>query len=381
MTDRSREDQFDREIRDFLAWQAEDLVDPPTATDVARSIGSGALVRSTGPGTSSQLVWVLLAGLLIVTLLGAVAVGAGLLLDDRVPPLNDAAVPPVVPAVDASPTTDSTTAPIPTQMATSQPPGVAEPSPLIEEPTASAYEAVFLRLEVGDGPREVIVVGVDPEGRERQIARLPGAWVAYRLRTSGALLAPMGVTSPSGLLAIPTADRDLIMHWEIFDLHRPEAAPIVIHGIEQGLDQVGTTPYLTSGMRPRVHWAAGDRLGIPWHSCDAISCGVWSFFDGRTGAAIQGRPHSEPGCRTTDRTGADITIFDGGVVKRDADGRREELVPPSGVEFACLAPDDSMLVHSSGLSPSSPVAGLIALDSDTRYVVEGSFAGWLAVDP
>jgi hypothetical protein len=40
-----------------------------------------------------------------------------------------------------------------------------------------------------------------------------------------------------------------------------------------------------------------------------------------------------------------------------------------------------MVLFSSGLPPSSPVAGLIALDSGTRYAIEGNFAGWLGIDP
>ena len=264
--------------------------------------------------------------------------------------------------------------------------GSPEPPPSSEEPIAAAYEAVFLRLKVVDGSPEVVAIGVDPAGHERQIARLKDAWVAYKLQAGGGFLAPMGAVSPTGLVAIPVGD-DLragplpMVHWAIFDVHHPEAAPIVVPGIEEGLEQLGLGPYLTGEAEPSVTWAAGDRLGIPWHSCDELSCGVLSFFDGRTGAAIEGRPHAEPNCRTRDRSGSEISVFDGGVVRRDPDGSRKEIVPPAGVAFACLAPDDSMIVHSSGLPPSDPVAGVIDLANRTKSAVEGSFAGWLAVEP
>jgi len=196
----------------------------------------------------------------------------------------------------------------------------------------------------------------------------------------------MGAVSPSGLLAVPvrapTSEGPLpTMGWEIVDLHRPDLAPIPVPGIEQGLEQLGTLPYLTSDSRPTVDWAAGDRLGIGARTCDSTSCGVWSFFDGRTGSPIEGRPHAEPMCRTQDRSGASITLFDGGVVRRDPAGEREELVPASGVTFACLAPDDSMIVYGGDGSPSSPVAGLIPTAGGERTTAQGNFAGWLGTKP
>ncbi len=68
-------------------------------------------------------------------------------------------------------------------------------------------------------------------------------------------------------------------------------------------------------------------------------------------------------------------------MRRDPDGSRDELVPPGGIAFACLAPDDSMIVHSSGQPPAAPVAGVIDLENGTRTAIEGSFAGWLAIEP
>lgn len=264
--------------------------------------------------------------------------------------------------------------------------GTPEPPASSQEPVAAAYEAVFLRLKVVDGSPEVLAIGVDPAGHERGIARLKDAWVAYKLPAGGGFLAPMGAVAPSGLLAIPVGD-DVragplpMVHWDIFDLHRAEAAPIVVPGIEQRLEQLGMGPYLSDPTEPSVTWATDDRLGLPWHSCDELSCGVLSFFDGRTGAAIEGRPHAEPNCRTRDRSGSEISVFDGGVVRRDPDGSRDELVPPGRTAFACLAPDDSMIVHSSGQPPAAPIAGVIDLENGTRTAIEGSFAGWLAIEP
>ena len=40
-----------------------------------------------------------------------------------------------------------------------------------------------------------------------------------------------------------------------------------------------------------------------------------------------------------------------------------------------------MVVHSSGLPPSAPAAGVIDLENGSSIATEGSFAGWLAVEP
>jgi hypothetical protein len=278
------------------------------------------------------------------------------------------------------------TMPVPTLDVPLASDGARESPATSGEPVAAAYEAVFLRVKVVDGSPEVLAVGIDVAGHERHIARLKDAWVAYKLPSGGGFLAPMGAVSTSGLLAVPVGDDRRagplpMVHWEVFDLHRPEAAPIEIPGIEEGLEQLGQGPYLTDAAEPSVTWASGERLGIPQHSCDELSCGVLSFFDGRTGAASEGRPHAEPNCRTHERSGSEITVFDGGVVRRDPDGSRQELVSPSGVAFACLAPDDSMVVHSSGLPPAAPVGGLISLKSGKTFETKGSFAGWLAAAP
>src|SRR5207247_6404413 len=127
MTDRMHDDHLDREIRRFLAWQAEDVGGAPTAAEIAIRVSSRSGAVAAGRRVAPRLVWVLLAAL-IVALLGAAAfIGA---------------------------------------------------NPQRSEPLRSlAYEAVFLRLEVAGSSRQVLVVGVDPAGRERGIASLPDAWV------------------------------------------------------------------------------------------------------------------------------------------------------------------------------------------------------------
>jgi len=84
MTERLHDEQLDREIRTFLAWQAEKIAGAPSATEIATRISSRAGTRTAGLRLAPQLVWVVLAGLLIVALMVAVVIGAGLLRDDPV---------------------------------------------------------------------------------------------------------------------------------------------------------------------------------------------------------------------------------------------------------------------------------------------------------
>jgi len=75
MTDRMRDEQLDSEIRAFLAWQVGDIAGAPTASEMAERISARAGMRARGLRLTPQLVWVVLAGLLILALIGA-AVGA-----------------------------------------------------------------------------------------------------------------------------------------------------------------------------------------------------------------------------------------------------------------------------------------------------------------
>jgi hypothetical protein len=77
MTNEMRDDSFDRQIRDFLAWQAARTAGAPSTIEMAARIGAGVGTRATG--LRPQRAWVVLASLLTVTLVGTVAIGAGLL--------------------------------------------------------------------------------------------------------------------------------------------------------------------------------------------------------------------------------------------------------------------------------------------------------------
>jgi hypothetical protein len=384
MTDRTRDEQLDRAIRSFLARQAEDIADAPTATEMAVRIGAGARTRTVWLRPVPLRAWVLL-GLLLVALLGAAVIGAALLRHD---------------------------------------------------PVRASYDAVFLRLAVVSGRPEVLVVGVDTRGAERQIARLPGAWVAYRLPLEGRYVPPMGAVSSGGLLAIPTGSGGQPIHWEIFDLHHPQLEPILVAGIAQDVEELQATAYFKADVRPSVFWGPGDRLAIPWYdrltAPNAYGSGLdWhlGFVDGRTGTAtsvdypenlfllpdwasdgsgvfVGSAPTDvDPrrvlrrdgtvvdgtaagvtsSCRTHDQSGAPIAIDTERVLAPLVDHGPEPAVSAVGVGFACLAPDDSTIALSVDFGTgTSTVAeqrvGLIAPGSGAWSEIQGTFAGWLEVD-
>src|SRR5260221_4727332 len=76
MTDRMHDDQLDRQLRSFLAWQAEDVAGAPTATEVAMRLSAPATTTALGRRMTPQLVWMLLAVLLIATVTAAVYIAA-----------------------------------------------------------------------------------------------------------------------------------------------------------------------------------------------------------------------------------------------------------------------------------------------------------------
>ena len=349
MTDRMHEEQLDREIHAFLAWQAEDIGDAPTATEMAvRVERAGASTH--GLRLTPQLVWVALAGLLILALIGA-AVGAISLRRSMQPPLE------------------------------------------------KAYEAVFLRLDVVGGASRVGVVGVNTDGHERLIAELPDAWVAYEIQatqTSRGFLAPMGAVSTHGLLAIPKGGSDFMMHWEIYDLHRPQAGPIVVSGMVQFIEQLRETPYWKVDARGGVFWGPGERLADLWYSAGGPAHLQLSVIDGRTGiattvaipAGLVVLPYWAAdgsgvfvGGSSTDTTPRRVLRLDGTVV--DAPAALAEITCRSTSEdpFQCLAPDDSIRVDlAAGTDASRRVARIVAQGSGASFEIEGSFAGWLEVD-
>ncbi len=348
MTDRISDDQFDREIRDFLAWQERDTAGAPSAFEMSARIeghtGTGAISQRVAP----RLVWPLLAGLVIVALLGVLTAGATLLRH-------------------------------------------REPVP--------SYEAVFLRQEVAAGERDVLVVGVDPAGNERQIARLPGAWVTYDIgvpQTGSTFLAPMGAVSPSGLLAIPTGGSDLMTHWELYDLHRPQAEPVVVPGIEQFVEQLRDTPYWQVDPRGGAFWGPGDRLAVVWYPC----CGgevhlQLTVIDGRTGdatdvaipAGLVVLPYWASdgsgvfvGSSATDQAPPRILGVDGTVVDAPEAVATSTCRSTGGNAFPCPAPDDSMTVDIGLVrDPAQPAATVTDQATGTVSHIDGSFAGWLEV--
>jgi hypothetical protein len=296
-----------------------------------------------------------------------------------------------------------------------------------------AYEAVFLRIEVVGDSHAVVVVGVNDEGRERQIARLPGAWAAHDISTitdPPVYLSPMGRVSPTGLLAIPSdrGDAPSMMHWEIFDLHEPQREPVVVSGIRQFIES------MDSIWPGDAVWGPGERLAISWSEDPSIrsaddesGCRVnrrscVTFVEGRSGASstviwpeglellpywaadgsgvfvggdsTDGRVLRPDGtmvaapladaapssCRTRDASGAELAteehdLSDGTrsytLVWLYPDGRRE--VVSSGAvsdRYACLAPDDSAMVYEHEL---------IDPQSGATFHPKGRFAGWLGV--
>lgn len=94
MTDQMRDDQFDIQLRQFLALQATDTAGAPSAAEMATRLSARA--KTAHPfGLSPQLMWIVLAGLLMAAIAGA-AVAAALLLR------NEQAV---LPAPSGSPNT------------------------------------------------------------------------------------------------------------------------------------------------------------------------------------------------------------------------------------------------------------------------------------
>lgn len=349
MTDRMRDDLLDGEIRTFLAWQADDIADAPTATEMAIRIGDRARSGTRGLRLTPQIVWVALAGLLILALIG-VAAGA---LSQRQP---------------------------------------------IQPPSSRAYEAVFLRTEVVDGAQQVVVVGVNAKGHQRQIATLPDAWVnEASVGSLGWNLPPMGAVSPSGLLAIPSGGSDLMMHWDIFDVHRSEAEPVAVAGIESFIEQLRDTPYWIVNGRGGVFWGPGERLAILWYPCcgGAVDLHL-TFVEGRTGAATsvdipEGRTVLPAwasdgsgvfvGSGPADVEPRRVLRRDGAVTDAPAALAQGSCRMPSGFALACLAPDDSMIADiGGGTTASGRGARLITQGNGASFDVNGSFAGWLEVD-
>lgn len=264
----------------------------------------------------------------------------------------------------------------------------------------TTYEAVFLRLEVIDEMHEVVVVGVDPHGAEREIARLPGAWVAFAPDSPGRYLRPLGAVSPTGLLAMPSwhpGSEPLMMQWEIFDLLRSDEAPVIIDGVREHVDFVENTPYYEPDPRPGAFWGPGERLALAWGQ---VQSGLVSFVEGRTGAVTTVRsPVSRVLVPAWASDGSGVFISGGQILRPD--GTRTESATviredsckrqfesgaaislPSAAGFpplACLAPDDSMIVFNKADGYFQSSSGVLTPGDETWVEIEGSFAGWMDV--
>jgi hypothetical protein len=282
---------------------------------------------------------------------------------------------------------------------------------LTDRPLAGSYEAAFLRRANGPG---VIVIGVNANGREREIARLPGAWYG----TSGLALPPMGAVSPTGLLAIPSGGTGGMMRWEIYDLHSPQADPIVVPGIaEQFIEKLRDRPsWRQVDNRGGVFWGPGDQVAIAWYPCTlgAGSCIVrtqLSFVDGRTGATgtvvladvaddlfvapVWASDGSGVFVAATDSSTAPTILHPDGTLTVDphavpyracrlpATEPTPSAVPgpedlAGGTGPGCLSPDGSMIaVDPGGYSVSR--SQLVNVQSGESYSIDGTFAGWLEV--
>lgn len=285
-----------------------------------------------------------------------------------------------------------------------------------------SYEAVVLR-RVAEGAN-LHVIAVNPQGEERQVARLQAVRVAP---PNEGYLHPPAAISLTGLLAIPNGPADRL-HWEIINLHDAAAEPVVAAGIEQNWEQLQDIPYFRLDMRPSVFWGPDDLLAIPWYERIAQGGGLGDldyhvgFVDGRSGLAttvdvpdeltilpewtwdgsgvfvtgslggpVQERmvlrrdgtltdeavASADSTCSTRSTSGIELTLREGRVTQRHPNGDTDELPAPDNVVFACLAPDDSMVVLGTDGYPR--LTRLIVPGKDDHYNIEGKFAGWLDV--
>ena len=216
--------------------------------------------------------------------------------------------------------------------------------------------------------------------------------------------------SRGGRLAIPVATDGTRLRWQVYDLHHPEAAPIVVPDIEQDVEQIQAIPFYRSDMRPSVIWGPDERLAIPWYEGDPRAWKL-TFVDGRTGAAstvnVPGDRRLMPawaadgsgvllgGGLTSSADPVGILRPDGTVA--DASGAALELAcrtrdapfqDPSRREatFSCLSPNDAMHVTDgidgdSSSPASAPTSSLSSEITGDRFSVDGKFAGWMEVVP
>ena len=368
MTERMHDDQLDREVRRYLAWQSEDVAGAPSraavAAELASRLGTGyATPRWTfGMRLPIQLRWTVLLIALVAVLAAGGLIGAGML------PPRDLAQP----------------TPSPTTWVPVQPSATPDPATVHSE-------AVFLRNGAWvDGIYDVVVVAIDASGRERHVATIPA--------TSLTLNGPWGAVAPSGMLALASgrgAEQRATVQWLLIDLHDQLADPIVVPGWVF-YEQVSTTPYYLASGRGGLAWGPDDRLAvIGYLSGGGAVLTTLSYVDAHTGRStpvdIPNDMFIEPywaadgsGMYVSTPRAADgppappldtVLLSDGRLVPM-----AEDLAVPTcrrdpSLEFACIAPDGSMLFDfDAGEGPR-----LVILSSDTHLQVEGRFAGWLEV--
>jgi hypothetical protein len=280
-----------------------------------------------------------------------------------------------------------------------QPSPTATPTPA----AITTHEAVFLRR---DPSSDILVLGVDSRGREREITRLPNAW---RLPISRLTPAPAGVISSTGLLAMAVnGPASGLVRWTIYDLLQPDDPPIIIPGFpQQDIDQLDY--FLVTdrtGGDARPWWGPDDQLAIYWF--ERIPQGpsgstpnhFVTFADGKTGEATSVdipddwafRPYWAPdgsGVFTETTNGLRVLRPDG-TLAAASDPLPEASCQPAPEEgsadpatgrmsFACVSPDDVLVVITSG-NASFPTGSVRIQDSGEEFEVEGSFAGWLPAD-
>ena len=76
MTQQVDEERFDHQIRAYLAWQAEDVAGAPTGAEVAARITGRSDPPKLDVHMAPLVAWILLGGLLLVGIIGALAAGA-----------------------------------------------------------------------------------------------------------------------------------------------------------------------------------------------------------------------------------------------------------------------------------------------------------------
>jgi hypothetical protein len=259
-----------------------------------------------------------------------------------------------------------------------------------------SYEAVFVRREPN---RDILVVGVDARGEERDIARLPGAWQTWR-RTQPA---PAGAVSSTGLLALAVnPGSDFVVSWIVVDLLRPTEPPIVIDGFPQQdtdlLDYFFLADRVT-GRDARPWWGPDDRLAI--NSRERGGRNFVAFVNGRTGEATFVEAPEAEGLRppdgweilpfwAPDGSGIFVEVWARGLQLLRPDGT---LVPASGPvpnppcfvnqvaddgwsPATCASPDGGLVVITGG-DVSFPSGSLTVQASGEVFEIAGSFAGWL----